>query len=109
MPEFGYAGLPEPTTALTKPQMRNYYCRFFLRVAVFAQLPLRMAIPIFKTPVETITSPNDFVIHIAIIHNFVRFYKRKFPFKAEQLSHHSVKQPPIRPLQAIPSATEHEN
>ena len=30
-PGFGYAGLPEPTTALIKPQMRNYYCRFFFK------------------------------------------------------------------------------
>jgi len=58
------------TAALIKPQMLNYYCRFFLRFGLLTQLPLRMAIRAFKIPVETITPPllisgysGTFIIH----------------------------------------------
>ena len=50
-PGLGYAGLPEPTTALIKPQMRNYYCRFFFKGSVLlTQAPSTDGYPYFQDP-----------------------------------------------------------
>jgi len=49
-PGFGYAGLSEPTTALIKPQMRNYYCRFFFKVGSFYTVTAVDGYPYFQNP-----------------------------------------------------------
>jgi len=49
-PGFGYAGLPEPTTALIKPQMRIVYCRFFLKGWLFNEVSPSNGYPYFQNP-----------------------------------------------------------
>jgi len=50
-PGFRYAGLPEPTTALVKPQMRIVYCRFFFRrFGILSRLPSADGYPYFQNP-----------------------------------------------------------
>jgi len=58
MPDSRPMGEARPTAALTKQQKLIRYCRLFLGFALMTRWAPRMAISVFKTPVETSTPPK---------------------------------------------------
>ena len=60
---------PWLTTALTKRQKLIRYCRLFLSFALMTQWALRMAISVFKIPVEPSTPPETTVhANLGLVH-----------------------------------------